>query len=738
MRRGAGVPDRAQVRARLLALLCVLVWLLGVLPGPGWAIGTAVLVADRIAIDGGGRLIAEGGVEVTLEGWQLRARRIVYDPAPAELAIEGPLELRDSAGAIVVVAEAGMLSDSLRDGLVRGAQMVLNQRMRISADMLTRRGGHLTEMRPAAASSCRVCRPGAPPLWEIRASRVQHDARTRQIDFVNAQLRVAGVPVLWLPRLRLPDPSLRRARGFLAPELRSTTALGLGIEAPYFVPLGESRDLTLRPFLGVGGTFVLGLRYRQAFETGQIEITGVAGLGTDSAVSDAAGGLRGALTARGAFGLPRGYGLSFSATGITDRSALSDFGLSDSDRVESDLRIGRIRRAELVQARLVRRASLRDSTLDFGRAAFILDGQWQRRIELPRGWGSAQMGLEGYGIRRERDEKDAVLSGLGRLTASGGWRAERVLASGVVVAAETEVHADFYSVLPEGGGSFAATRLAPSGALALSWPQIRVWQGPGGTAGHDLLEPKVQIVGGRLGTTAVVGNADSPTPELDEGNLFAFSRYVGADRREAGPRANLGLSWSRHGPEGSVRRLAVGRVLRASGPEDHGGVAGEPPIRAEWLVTGALAGWRGFDVAARAVLEKDRSVERADLRIDYGSGKLGLETLWLWTRGDPAAAEPLQQVDISELGTRLRLGLGPHLMATGTARFDLSAGEPTEAGLMLVYLNECLKVDLSLSRQLSTSTTVGSNTEFGLRVELLGFGGTSEVVGPTRRCRQNG
>lgn len=707
----------------------------GVAPGMAQQPDEAVLLADRIEIDAAGRLIAEGNVDVMLTGWQVRAPRIVYDPAAAALTIDGPLTLRDGDGGLEVMADAAQLSDTLRDGLMQGAEMLLQQRLRIRAETLQRSGGQLTEMRPAIASSCRVCAAEAAPLWEIRASQVRHDRQTRQIDFWNAQLRLAGVPVLWLPRLRLPDPTLTRARGFLAPELRSTTALGLGIEAPYFIPLGPSRDLLLTPFLGAEGSAILGLRYRQALENGLIEVTGTSGLATGSTAANDPGGLRGTVTAKGDLALRRGYGLSFSATAISDRSVLADYAISDSDVVESRAEVRRIRRDGLVQGRLIRRTSLRDVPGEDGRAAFLLDGQWQRAVPLPPRWGTMQMGLEGYGIRRERSGFDDLLSGLGRLSATGAWRAERVVGNGMVVAALSEVNVDFYRIAPEAEASFNAERVAPSGAVELSWPQVRA-AGPDGA--YDVLTPRVQIAGGKLTAAGAVENADSPTPELDEGNLFDFSRYPGADRREAGARANLGLGWERFAPDGSVRRLAVGRVFRDSGPAEYGGTADEPGIRAEWLLAAGLGGWRGLDLSARGTLDDTESFERADLRLDYARGRMGLGALWLWTRGDGAAAEPLQREDISELSGRLRLGLGPYLNATGTGRYDLTAREPTEAGLRLEYMNECLRVDLSLSRQLSTSTTVGSSTEFGLQVELLGFGGTSERVGPSRRCGPKG
>ena len=50
----------------------------------------------------------------------------------------------------------------------------------------------------------------------------------RTVHFKNAQVRVADIPVLYLPRLRIPDPSLKRAAGFLVPAFGQHHALGQG------------------------------------------------------------------------------------------------------------------------------------------------------------------------------------------------------------------------------------------------------------------------------------------------------------------------------------------------------------------------------------------------------------------------------------------------------------------------------------------------------------------------------
>ena len=79
--------------------------------------------------------------------------------------------------------------------------------------------------------------------------------------------------------------------------------------------------------------------------------------------------------------------------------------------------------------------------------------------------------------------------------------------------------------------------------------------------------------------------------------------------------------------------------------------------------------------------------------------------------------------------------LTPNWRAELSTRYDLRADRLANAGLSLDFRNECIDVTLSLSRRYASSTSVRPSTDFGLSVELLGFGGGSDA-GPSQVCRR--
>lgn len=261
----------------------------------------AVLVADSLKVEGRNVLIARGNVEVFHQGRRLRASEITYNRKEDRLNITGPITLEDEDG-VVILAGSAELDSRFENGLMLGARMVLDQRVQLAANELNRIGGRYTQLYKVAATSCRVCETGRPPLWQIRAKRTTHDNEAKQLYFDQAQVRILDVPVLWLPRLRLPDPTLKRATGFLMPSLRQNSQLGLGVRVPYFIRMGDHRDLTLTPFVSAN-TRTLEWRYRQAFHNG--------GLTFEGAVSDddIKAGTRGYVFGNGRFDLARGFKL---------------------------------------------------------------------------------------------------------------------------------------------------------------------------------------------------------------------------------------------------------------------------------------------------------------------------------------------------------------------------------------------------------------------------------------------
>ncbi|MFN4158384.1 MAG: LPS-assembly protein LptD [Gemmobacter sp.] len=706
------------------ALLWLLVMLL---PWPALAQGPASLVADRLSITGGDVLVAEGNVEVFQDGRRLRAARITYDRAADRLRIEGPIVLTDDGGTFLLADQAEMSGD-LTEGILRSARLVLNRQLQLASSEVQRIGGRYTRMGRTVASSCKICAGDPTPLWEIRARRVIHDTQARQIYFDRAQLRIAGVPVALIPRLRMPDPSLKRATGVLLPEIRSTSGLGVGLGVPYFVKLGDHRDLTLRPLLSTRSGRTLGLRYRQAFSTGRIEANGA--LSRDRILPDKT---RGYAFVDGDFALSRGFGLKLRVEAVTDPAYLLDYGITDRDRLQSELAVSRVRRDEYIAGRLVHFNSIRAGDANSRLPSLVGDLTWARRFRPAVIGGSGGLMFQSHSHYRAAtagidSDGDGISDGrdMARATIRADWRREAVVGPGVQLALLSELSADLYAIRQDDLAQGTRARLAGGAGVELRWPLTR--SDAGGAV--QVIEPVVQVLWSPRNIRAIP-NEDSVLAELDEGNLFSTRRFPGNDGVERGTRANVGLTWTRISPSGATVALGFGRIFRDIDETGFTAASGLDGKRSDWLAALRYAPRPGLSLTGRAVIDPDFTLTRGEVRLDLDRPRYALASSFVWARPDLREG---RAVAVNELLLDGRYDWTEAWTTRVATRYDFEAERAASAGLGLAWRNECMKVDLSLSRRFTSSTSVKPRTDWGLSVELLGFGGGS-APGPARACR---
>lgn len=675
------------------------------------------LVADQLVVQPDQSLVADGAVEVRYKGQVLKASRITYDPNGEQLTIVGPMTLTDGRGTIVL-ADQGQLSKDLSEGLLTGARMVLSDKLQLASAGLRRSGGRYTELSQVRASSCQVCPSNPRPLWELRARRVLHDQQERQIYYEGAQFRVAGVPIFWSPILRMPDPTLSRATGFLLPSMRATSALGFGVKIPYFIAMGQSRDLTVTPYVSTRGGKTLGLRYREAMAAGTLTMTGAV---TRDPIRP--GSTRGYFFANGSFALPADFAGGLQVQTASDRGYLLDYGITDTDRLASGIWATRTRRDGYVDARLFRYHSLRAGDDNLVQPSLVGDLSVVRRFTPQAIGGEGQLSFDLHGIGRRSNVNwdangDGVTDGRDVARASIGlsWRRQTVLGNGLVLGGGLGVVADFYSIRQDAAYPGTVTRLTPTASVDLGWPLVRPATTPGGAT--YTLEPVAQLVWSRESHNAVP-NEDSAQVEFDEGNLYAFSRFPGSDLYEAGLRANVGLTWGRHAVGGTDLRVTAGRVLRSEDLHQFSTGSRLSGTRSDWLVAAHLSTAFGLSATNRLLFDDNFHLNRDELRLAYGRGATAVAATYVWLKPDTAASRPLGTSELT-LAAAFQPRTGWTL--NGTGHYDFIADRATKAGLGVSWQNECAVVDISLSRRFTSSTSVRPSTELGLEVHLAGIG----------------
>ncbi|WBU53306.1 LPS-assembly protein LptD [Paracoccus sp. SCSIO 75233] len=676
--------------------------------------GSATLLADYITLSGDRTLTASGGVVVWYQGARLVADRVSYDGGTGDMTITGPIHLTrpglsDNDDDAILIADQAQLSQDLREGLLRGARLVLAREMQLAAkEVILSDSGRYTTLNNVVASSCRICAEDPTPLWEVRARRITHDNEQNTLIFEHPQLRAFGLPVAaWPGTVRAPDPTVDRLSGFLRPRVRTTSNLGFGVMVPYFRPLGPHADVTLTPYLSASYTATLMARYRQAFWNGAMEWNGAI---TRDDIRD--GETRGYLFGAAKWELPRGYELGLQVQMASDDGYLLDYDITDADRLWSGLTLVRVSKDKLVWARAGNYHSLRDDEDNVTSPAQIADTMWAQRWQLAG--GNAELEWSTHAHRRPSGE-NIVGRDVARASVAFDWNRTQILPGGFVATGAAGLSADFYSIRDDDRYPNTAARTTPWLSAELRYPLTG-----GDRYASYMLEPVIQLAWSpEDDDDDDIPNEDSRQIEFDEGNLFSLSRYPGWDARESGLRANLGVTWTRFDPTGWSLSLAGGRVYRKDEGDDADTPMSLRGSRSDWLMAAHYASNSGLSIANRALLDDDFEISRDELRIGWARPGLQLSMGYLWMEADRFED---RDKDLSELTGEIGWQIADGWWASATTRHDLEANRAQRAGFGIAYRNECISAELEVNRRFTDTEKVDPETDIDLSVRLGGFG----------------
>lgn len=713
----ARVAKRSRPMLRPLLLgACSAVMIGAAVPGQGQDAPTATaLLADSVSFDGT-QLIASGSVEVIQGETRLTASRIIYDQSTGLLDIEGPLRLTSADGNTVILASAAELDDDLRRGLLTSAQLVIERQLQLAAARIDLVDGRYLRLEKTVASTCEVCVNRPVPLWEIRAAEVIHDSEERQIYFTNAHLRVMDVPVLWLPHLRVPDPSVDRNSGFLIPSIRSDSNLGTGIEIPYFLTLGDHRDLTVTPYLA-SKAVSLGLRYRQAFSNGTLELNGAV------SKDDTYDGLRAYLFAEGTWDIGRDFTFGLDLRTTSNIAYLADYGIYEGDDLPSTLTLTRYKADEAFDAELIFIRSLRDTqtavsdTLPSIMAEVSYETIYEP-VSLP---GRLSFGLTASSSYRTSDT-DMVGYDVLRIGGESHWDASTVFGPGVRLDGGASLYVDAYTQKDNSAYDSSVLRVTGAAETRLSWPLTRQTR----TGASQILEPVMQL-GWSRSEGGDIPNTDSGLVEFDEGNLLTLSRFPGADRRETGLTATAGLRFSHYGEE-TTYGLTFGRVLYLEDTLDYTAASGLSDTQSDWLIGASIRGDNGLSLSSRALLDDSASFTKWETRLDLDRDRYSVGTTYSYVIAD---AMEDRDTALNEFGIDSSIQLTPTWSADLDYLYDLAADETTRAGLGLTFQNDCARISLGLSRRFWDTDALDPTTRFSFSV---GFGAYANETKSKSSC----
>ena len=682
---------------------------------------------------------ATGDVRMLRAGSRLRADKVVWNRKTGVVHASGNVAGINPGGDTVYGDEVD-LQDDLKNGVVENALLVLGDGGRLSARKATR-AGEIETLDHAAYTPCSVtsqdCRPHE-PSWKITALRIVHDGDRHRIYYKDARFSLFGHTVLALPAFSHPDGSNDEGggSGTLMPNLQYSKATGAEFALPYYFQLAPNRDLTLTPHLYTGVLPAIEGEYRALDTHGAFQVRAMGTYGSrlpaqvDATGLDSDKGLRGFIDANGRYQLSPEWSVSGQLRAESDRTFMRRYGISNDDRLRSNLAVERIDDKSYLSIGGWFTQTLRAGDVQGQQPIALPAIDYRRRIADPLFGGLIQLQANTLALTRT-DGQDTQRAFVG-----ARWDLRRLTPLGQEITLTAYTRADAYhtdnaaSTITQVYRGTEGWQYRGIAALALDvrWPLIGAFAG-----GTQQLVPRIQFVASPQLKNLAIPDEDSRAVDLEDTNLFSLNRFSGYDRWEDGSRMTYGAEWNFDRAKWQVRAVA-GQSYR---------LTDEPTI----LPKGTGLSDRFSDFVGRITIKYGSFVELTErFRIDKDNGKLrrneidatvGSRSTYVLIgylkldRNVDLAIEDLRDREEIRLGGRIKLAR--YWSLYGSAVIDLtSKGEdPTALGdgfqpvrnrVGVVYENECLSLGVTWLRDYNPIGDARRGSTFSLRLALKNLG----------------
>ena len=526
--------------------------------------------------------VARGHVEISQSGRVLLADTVSYNQRTDTVTASGNVSFSQPTGEIVF-ADFMELRDGMNEGFAKNVRMLLTDRSRLAANTARRTNGNRTEMRRGVYSPCDLCKndPSAPPVWQLKAREIDHDKELQLIEFRDTTMEIDGWPVFYSPYISAPDPSVKRASGFLMPSAGGSNTLGANVTIPYYWVLGPDKDLTLSPRFMTKAGVLLATNYRERFGNGTLDATASVNnsdVGFGSSSSSEGEQWRGHINGTSVFDLNETYRTGLDVQRVSDQTYLQRFGFGNpllnamtsrgflegfEQRASTDINMYAFQPLLPGIGDSTQPIVLPVANRNWQSQPDALGGRWNLNanvLDIVREVGTQTRRLS-LGSEWNRTFRDGIG---GQYNFSAGLRGDGYSIANLSPVSNPELPSAFFSVNKQPAVAPTATnfvngRAFPQVGLVWSYPLIHR-----GEAMTELIEP---IAGGFAGPTSGnrrnIPNEDSLSFNFSDTDLFRRDRLAGYDILDTGQRVDYGTKLGLYDKEGGSYRLLIGQSYRA-------------------------------------------------------------------------------------------------------------------------------------------------------------------------------
>ena len=724
-----------------------------------------------------GIITANGDVTARYQTRTLKASELIYNMAEQRVIALGNVTLTDLEGN-TQFAEKIELTDKLESGAAKGFYAQFPEGGVASAAYAIRRNDGMLSLYNAYYSPCPICEDSDPrdiPTLQVKAAQVTQDTEDQMIHYKDAVIEFKGLPIFYSPYLAHPDPTSERRSGLLFPYGGASRRFGAFYQQPYYFNLSDYSGLTVTPrVMTQVNPLVEGL-YERRFFSGDLELQGSLTyedwfdgdgntFGPDDVFADlnedlSGEELRGHIFARGDFALGSTWRWGFGAEEVSDDLYLERYNIDTDDTAYGLFQSGARRLTTQIYA-----AGQGD---DFRYTVGAYDSN-SLRTTVTRDDDDPNLIL----VERETDDSlaqvlpkvtldhyltDPLLGGrlhafgdvtalsrnigtdYSRVTAGLNYSKSLIAPGGIELRPYAMLRADYYDL--EFDGEVAVerdfTRNLGHVGIEARWPFIRA-----GETVNMTIEPRLMVnqsfgddrseeffFTDENGTQNA--REDGFGLDLDRALLWRANKAGGYDLWQEGFRADLGVSFSADWQQNRASiflgqsfadieddELSDNSFTTASGlRNDESDYVGEIDLD----LFGRLSSNTRFRYD-----DGDDKLQRIDSNFSYRGDALSVSGRYYKLDDTAIFLDGLENdIPLEELSGRINYKITDSWSLAYTGFRDLDESTTRREEIGVAYQDDCAQIEIFYERDRRRGLS-GSSEGFGIRLNLLAFGGINQ------------
>lgn len=684
--------------------------------------------ADQFIFDQRNNHISlHGDVKIIWRGWTVRADRITYVPGEG-LTAQGDVRAR-SPDNITFTADDLTFDPELSQFVVSAAEALLASTtqpdpqapVRFIAATIRRDDDGFIRFTDARYTACAPCEddPDKSPQWQLRAGKVTYDRARHQITLRQISLEIKGVPIAWLPWLRLPDPTVAKASGFLSPEFDSRRVTGETIAIPYFWNLDPSYDLLLTPEISRKQGLIPHVEWRQRTPSGRYKLSGSFNIPLSQTQGLPRRDWRGHLFGDGNFKLGQRWQTGFNAQLASDPAYLRDYGIDKSEQLTNHAYLrGQSARGSLN----VDAYSFQELTegLDSDLDDLIIvapEIRYTHQLSTPIFGGTTVLDAQMLNLLHPGKQETQ------RLSVGLEWDRPLLTPPGLVLKPYILARGSFYNFDAKDSQSrlddTQPARLFAATGLEINWPWLHYT-----SSLTQTLNPFMALRFGVVsGDQAGVPNEDSRGVELDESLLFSRTKFPGIDRYDIGGRLDAGIQYRLHHESGFTGQVTIGESFHIGAKPLFNPRSGfNENVRSDIVTAVDIAYQNDWRLASRLRFDSETfDVERVEIEA-HGRWRQWDATL-AYTAIEDTGQSDITALYQEQIMSSVAWNVTPFWQIGGFLRYDLDNHRQLANGVKISYSDECLDVQLAYEEDFIDEGNFRAGRSLFLRLNLRTLGG---------------